>query len=98
MRKWVVLIWFITSGLAADLLPARTFAPAILFNSQIILDGSYNESLLAGMEKFERRKGVSFAQAAAAEPAAYRRSLESLAREGHSPIIVPGGEARPSQL
>ncbi|MHA7809201.1 MAG: BMP family ABC transporter substrate-binding protein [Marinobacter adhaerens] len=91
MRKWILVLWLATPGLSADLLPSNAFAPAILFNSAIVLDGSYNESLLAGMEQFEQQKGVPFAQMATADPILYRQSLESLAMAGHSPIIVPGG-------
>lgn len=91
MRRWILLFWLAAPGLAADVLPSNPFAPAILFNSEIVLDGSYNESLLAGMEQFEQHKGVPFTQVAAADPTLYRQSLESLATKGHSPIIVPGG-------
>ena len=91
MRQWILFLWLATPGLFADVLPSDSFAPAILFNSAIVLDGSYNESLLAGMEQFEQEKGVPFAQVATADPDHYRQSLESLAVAGHSPIIVPGG-------
>ncbi|MCD1646036.1 BMP family ABC transporter substrate-binding protein [Marinobacter adhaerens] len=91
MRQWILFLWLATPGLSADVLPSDSFAPAILFNSAIVLDGSYNESLLAGMEQFEQRKGVPFTQMATADLILYRQSLESLARAGHSPIIVPGG-------
>lgn len=91
MRKWLLLFWLATPALSADILPSNSFAPAILFNSAIVLDGSYNESLLAGMEQFEQQKGVPFTQIATADPVLYRQSLESLAMAGHSPIIVPGG-------
>lgn len=91
MRQWILFLWLATPGLLADVLPSDSFAPAILFNSAIVLDGSYNESLLAGMEQFEQQKGVPFAQVATADPGHYRQSLESLAVAGHSPIIVPGG-------
>lgn len=91
MRQWILFLWLATPGLSADVLPSDSFAPAILFNSAIVLDGSYNESLLAGMEQFEQRKGVPFTRMATADPILYRQSLESLAMAGHSPIIVPGG-------
>lgn len=89
--RWILILWFVTSAVSADALPSNSFAPAIVFNSAIVLDGSYNESLLAGMEQFEQRKGVPFTRMATADPILYRQSLESLAMAGHSPILVPGG-------
>ena len=47
MRQWILFLWLATPGLFADVLPSDSFAPAILFNSAIVLDGSYNESLVA---------------------------------------------------
>lgn len=86
----LIILWCVCSPLRA-----QPFAPAILFNSEIILDGSYNESLLEGMKQFQDRKGIHFVRAAESELDAYLETLKNLAEAGRTPILVPGAHIRP---
>ncbi|BEH12764.1 BMP family ABC transporter substrate-binding protein [Marinobacter shengliensis] len=85
-----VILWCLCAPLRA-----QPFAPAILFNSEIILDDSYNESLLEGMKQFQARKGISFVKEAESELDAYLQTLKNLAEAGRTPILVPGAHIRP---
>jgi len=95
VKKLCLLLYLASLILIPATSQANTFLPAILFNSDTILDGSYNESLLSGIQRFEQRKGTPFIQAAASDPVTYKQSLKAFARAGRSPIIVPGAHIKP---
>lgn len=69
---------------------ASHFHPAILFNSKVIQDHGFNESLLLGMETFKNKRNVDYRAESQPDIEEYGKMLETLALEKYDPIVVPG--------
>ncbi len=67
---------------------ATEFKPAILFDSELVMDKSFNEALYNGMELFKRKTGISYEAQARSQD--HEQTLQALVDAGHNPILVPG--------
>ncbi|WP_165495817.1 BMP family ABC transporter substrate-binding protein [Marinobacter halodurans] len=94
MKLTLAMITALTLSLCSGLTVARTFAPAILFNSEVVMDNAYNEQLLKGVQTYAQRKDCDYVYKATAVPTTYRRYLEQLVAEGRDPILTPGTYTR----
>lgn len=81
-----LFLFFGTTSAAAT----RHFAPAILFNSEVVMDSAYNEQLLNGVQAYAKRKDCDYVYKATPDPAEYRQALEQLIAAGRNPILTPG--------
>ncbi len=66
------------------------FRPAILFNSSVLKDQAFNESLLRGMDTFKNKRGVDYRMETEPDLQKYSATLEKLALDKFDPIVVPG--------
>ncbi|BES69499.1 hypothetical protein RE428_05170 [Marinobacter nanhaiticus D15-8W] len=85
----VALLLCLGPALASD-----RFAPAILFNADVVMDNAYNQQLLRGVQTYAERKESDYEYRASADLTTYRRHLEALARAGRDPILTPGPHTR----
>lgn len=81
----IALLLYLGQASAAD-----HFAPAILFNADVVNDNAYNQQLLQGVQTYAERKDSDYQYRASADPATYQRHLEQLVAQGHDPILTPG--------
>lgn len=91
VMKRLIIVWILCLFSFA-FAKASDFKPAIMFNSDLVMDKSFNEALYNGMALFEKKRGISFAKATAltGDTAAYEKALRSLAEQGFNPILAPG--------
>lgn len=85
-----LILLMTTLLLLATTLQAETFKPAILFNSKLIMDKSFNEALFNGMELFKEKTGVAYEKGAEPDQAVYEKKLRQFVQEGFNPILTPG--------
>lgn len=87
--KLLVLVFIST------LLFSNEFKPAMIFDTDLILDNSWNETIYKGIKKFEKKTNenvkivnIKTEKYASIDP------IESLAKDGYNPIILSYTECR----
>ncbi|WP_135079080.1 BMP family ABC transporter substrate-binding protein [Terasakiella sp. SH-1] len=93
MPKWLYVFYcttlfvMIAFGGAAQ---AENFRPAIIYDTEVVNDGSWNEAIYRGIQKFEKRTGVSVQIETADSYDEHTRKMNAFAVQGYNPILLSG--------
>lgn len=90
MKRQLLLLVFLSTFLFS-----AEIKPAMVFDTDVILDNAWNEAMYNGIKKFEKKTNTSV-KIVNVEPDKYESILavENLAKEGYNPIVLSYTEYR----
>lgn len=88
MKKWLLLLWLLGGNALAD-----GFKPVMIYDSDLILDKSWNEAIHNGLEKFKAKSGVAVEETVINNVKAFPGKAARYAKNGFSPIMLNNVDA-----
>ncbi|SCA57250.1 putative outer membrane basic protein [Candidatus Terasakiella magnetica] len=90
MFRWFLFGLFLSLSFTAGSLGAQEVRPAIIYDTELIMDGSWNEAILKGIKKFEKRTGVPVKIEIARNYDEHTQKMNDFAKQGYNPILLSG--------
>lgn len=87
LRIVILLLLLVTSAYGADI------KPVMIYDSDVIMDKSWNEALHTGITQFEKKLNIDVEEVSILDVVSFEKKATEFAKNGYNPIMTPNLDA-----